>query len=98
MLDKWPGSGTILDALRTTVPTIVVPNPTLLGDHQSELAEALAQQEYVVHGHLETLGEALQEAELLRTKQKSWPPVNAGVQRQATGLKGILDEEMGFLD
>ena len=92
------GSGTILDALRTTVPTIVVPNNTLLDDHQTELAEALAAQEYVIHGRLENLGEALQEAETLRVKQKSWPPVNAGVQRQAKGLKGILDEEMGFLD
>lgn len=47
------GSGTILDALRISVPLIVVPNAELLDNHQIELAEALAEQEYVVHGKLE---------------------------------------------
>ncbi|KAI6853006.1 hypothetical protein KC343_g10540 [Hortaea werneckii] len=92
------GSGTILDALRIAVPIIVVPNPDLLDNHQVELAEALAEQDYVVHGKLEQLPKALQDAEQLRQRQKAWPPVNAGVQREAKGLKGILDEEMGYLD
>ncbi|KAK5130286.1 hypothetical protein LTR08_002246 [Meristemomyces frigidus] len=92
------GSGTILDALRTAVPTIVVPNSALLDNHQAELAEALSEQQYVIHGKLDNLGHALQEAEKLRQRQKEWPPVNAGMQRQGKGLKGILDEEMGFLD
>ncbi|KAI6897380.1 hypothetical protein KC318_g10198 [Hortaea werneckii] len=92
------GSGTILDALRIAVPIIVVPNPDLLDNHQVELAEALAEQDYVVHGKLEQLPKALQDAEQLRQRQKGWPPVNAGVQREAKGLKGILDEEMGYLD
>lgn len=47
------GSGTILDALRISVPLVVVPNSELLDNHQIELAEALAEQEYVVHGKLE---------------------------------------------
>lgn len=47
------GSGSILDALRISVPLIVVPNPSLLDNHQVELAEELAKQGYVVHGHLE---------------------------------------------
>ena len=47
------GSGSILAALRIAVPLIVVPNPDLLDNHQVELAEALATQGYVVHGHLE---------------------------------------------
>ncbi|KAF2768545.1 hypothetical protein EJ03DRAFT_328202 [Teratosphaeria nubilosa] len=94
------GSGTILDALRLSAPLVVVPNPALLDNHQLELAEALAEQEYVVHGRLERLDAALVDAEALRTRQKSWPPVNSGVHRQAraVGLKGILDEEMGFLE
>ena len=46
------GSGSILDALRVGVPLIVVPNPSLLDNHQVELAEALAEQGYVVHGRL----------------------------------------------
>ena len=46
------GSGSILDALRISVPLIVVPNTALLDNHQEELAEVLAAQEYVVHGKL----------------------------------------------
>lgn len=48
----WTGSGSILDALRIAVPIIVVPNPELLDNHQEELAEELAIQGYVIHGHL----------------------------------------------
>ena len=47
------GSGSILAALRISVPLIVVPNPALLDNHQEELAEVLAAQGYVVHGRLE---------------------------------------------
>ena len=92
------GSGTILDALRISIPLVVVPNASLLDNHQVELAEALAEQEYVVHGRLDDLAGALQEAEDLRRRMKAWPPVNSGVHRQAKGLKGVMDKEMGFLD
>jgi beta-1,4-N-acetylglucosaminyltransferase len=89
------GSGSILDALRTGVPIIVVPNETLLDNHQVELAEALAEQEYVVHGRLAQLPQALADAEKLRQRSLEWPPVNSGPER---GLKGVMDDEMGFLD
>jgi len=94
------GSGTILDALRLGLPLIVVPNPSLLDNHQVDLAEALAEQEYVVHGRLSDLPAALADAEVLRKRQREWPPPNSGVHRQAPsmGLAGILDEEMGWLD
>lgn len=48
----FSGSGSILGALRIAVPIIVVPNPELLDNHQVELAEELAAQGYVIHGHL----------------------------------------------
>ncbi|KAK8167810.1 glycosyl transferase [Phyllosticta citrichinensis] len=92
------GSGSILDALRLNVPLIVVPNPTLLDNHQLELAEILEQQGYVIHGKLDNLVSAIQEAEDLRERQRSWPPINSGQHRAAQGLQGVMDEEMGFLD
>lgn len=39
---KLAGSGTILDVLRKCKALIVIPNPTLLDNHQEELAKALA--------------------------------------------------------
>lgn len=92
------GSGTILDALRMSVPIIVVPNEELLDNHQVELAEALAEQEYVVHGKLYKLSQALEDAEKLRQRHKAWPPPNSGFMRQPKGLKGVVDDEMSFLD
>lgn len=77
---------------------IVVPNTTLLDNHQIELAEALAEQGYVVYGQLDKLANALDDAEALRKRQYEWPPVNSGTHREYQGLKGVLDEEMGFLD
>ena len=47
------GSGSILDAFRMNVPLIVVPNQKLLDNHQAELAEELAAQNYVIHGNVE---------------------------------------------
>lgn len=94
------GAGTILDGLRISVPLIVVPNPSLLDNHQDELAEELEKQGYVVHGHIDRtdgLEEAVAQSERLRQKQMSWPPVNKGEDPRGTGLAGVMDEEMGFL-
>ncbi|KAJ9641061.1 N-acetylglucosaminyldiphosphodolichol N-acetylglucosaminyltransferase catalytic subunit alg13 [Coniosporium tulheliwenetii] len=92
------GSGSILDALRIDVPLVVVPNPNLLDNHQVELAEALEEQGYVVHGRLNDLSAAIAQSEELRKRHKQWPPVNSGQHRRARGLAGVMDEEMGFLD
>lgn len=46
------GSGSVLDAMRLSVPLIVVPNSDLLHNHQVELAEILEQQKYVVYGKI----------------------------------------------
>lgn len=41
MLQRGTGSGTILDVLRQGKWLIVVPNPTLLDNHQEDLATSL---------------------------------------------------------
>jgi beta-1,4-N-acetylglucosaminyltransferase len=55
-----------------------------------------------VHGRLDDLPKALKEAEGLAKRMKQWPPPNSGVHRAGKGvgggLKGVMDEEMGFLD
>lgn len=40
------GTGTILDAWKLGLPIIVVPNPTLLDNHQREMADHLAKEGY----------------------------------------------------
>lgn len=46
------GTGTILEAMRYQVPLIVVPNPTLMDNHQAELARECARQKWAVYGEL----------------------------------------------
>ncbi|KAK3402100.1 glycosyltransferase family 28 C-terminal domain-containing protein [Sordaria brevicollis] len=53
------GSGTILEVLRLQVPLVVVPNPTLMDNHQAELAEELESTGDAVYGRLGKLTEAI---------------------------------------
>ncbi|KAL9006555.1 MAG: hypothetical protein Q9188_000715 [Gyalolechia gomerana] len=92
------GSGSILDALRIRVPLIVVPNTSLLHNHQVELAEELSKQGYLVRGQLDDLPKALRESEVLRKKLQAWPPNSRGADPSGRGLAGVMDEEMGFYD
>ncbi|KAJ9603522.1 N-acetylglucosaminyldiphosphodolichol N-acetylglucosaminyltransferase catalytic subunit alg13 [Cladophialophora chaetospira] len=90
------GSGSILDALRIGVPIVVVPNTDLLHNHQAELAEALAEQEYVIHGKVDDLVSSIAEGEALRRKSKQWPPLRSGEEKYKDGLKDVVYEEMGW--
>ena len=47
------GSGTILEASRYQVPLIVVPNTSLLDNHQEELAAAMERSGYLLRGYVE---------------------------------------------
>ncbi|KAG8929767.1 N-acetylglucosaminyldiphosphodolichol N-acetylglucosaminyltransferase catalytic subunit alg13 [Tulasnella sp. 417] len=49
------GSGTILDTLRAGKRLIVVPNNTLLDDHQTELAKALHERGHLVAATVESV-------------------------------------------
>ncbi|KAJ4316749.1 N-acetylglucosaminyldiphosphodolichol N-acetylglucosaminyltransferase catalytic subunit alg13 [Neodidymelliopsis sp. IMI 364377] len=47
------GSGSILEALRYQIPLIVVPNTSLLDNHQEELAVVMERSNYLLRGHVE---------------------------------------------
>ena len=47
------GTGTVLDAWRVGVPIIIYPNPSLLDNHQDELAAEIERQDYGIRGNLE---------------------------------------------
>ncbi|EMD38396.1 glycosyltransferase family 1 protein [Gelatoporia subvermispora B] len=83
------GSGTILDVLRLGKSLIVVPNETLLDNHQEELANAL---EDLGHLKASTISDLPQTIRTLEdTKLMPFPPFNGSRFRE------LLDEEMGFV-
>lgn len=45
-INKILGTGTILDAWKLGIPLVVVPNTSLLDDHQTEMAKHLAKEGY----------------------------------------------------
>ncbi|KAL1944500.1 hypothetical protein VTO73DRAFT_2930 [Trametes versicolor] len=84
------GSGTIIDVLRLGKPLIVVPNPTLLDNHQEELSDALAGLGHLRSSTVVDLPRAI--ATLDTTELVPFPQFNGSRFRE------ILDEEMGFVD
>ncbi|KAK3316719.1 hypothetical protein B0H66DRAFT_604995 [Apodospora peruviana] len=52
-------SGTILEAIRYGAPVVVVPNPTLMDNHQAELAEECERQNWAIYGKLGNLAKAI---------------------------------------
>ncbi|RPD66207.1 glycosyl transferase [Lentinus tigrinus ALCF2SS1-7] len=84
------GSGTIIDVLRLKKPLIVIPNPTLLDNHQAELSDALAGL-----GHLRssTVADLPQAIEGLDTSTLVPFP-----QFDGSRFRELLDEEMGYYD
>ncbi|WFD30599.1 hypothetical protein MSPP1_001620 [Malassezia sp. CBS 17886] len=76
------GAGTLLDALRTEPAprVVVVPNAGLMDDHQQELAHALAAQNCVALGRLDTL--AADVAAARARTFRALPPPDAGAVRR----------------
>ena len=56
-----PGSGTIIEVLRSdhAPKLLVMPNTTLMHDHQRELVQQLSQEGYLSMGHIEYVLDAL---------------------------------------
>ncbi|KAF2203608.1 hypothetical protein GQ43DRAFT_253574 [Delitschia confertaspora ATCC 74209] len=88
------GSGSILEALRADAAIIVVPNEQLLDNHQEELAKMLARQNYLIHGHLESLHLDIRRSVEFKEKKGSFPPITSGKQRVTAGAEAVLDSTL----
>jgi len=84
------GAGTVLDALRLGLPLIVVPNRSLLDNHQQELAEELERQGYVVRADVDDLADAVREVERTRKARKVWEGT------RNPSVKEVVDETVGY--
>ncbi|KAI1335430.1 hypothetical protein F5Y15DRAFT_397919 [Xylariaceae sp. FL0016] len=88
----FQSSGTILAALTIDTKIIAVPNPTLMDNHQAELAEELEYQGYVLHGKLGKIAEAVQAIET--NPPAKWPPRPPEHIQHQDGLWGAIDDLM----
>ncbi|KAF8610521.1 glycosyltransferase 28 [Ceratobasidium sp. AG-I] len=82
------GSGTILEVLRFPKPLIVVPNETLLDNHQVELAKALGDLSHLFSSSASGLAKTIE----------TYDPATIVDFPQFDGSKFrvVMDEEMGF--
>ncbi|KAE8445318.1 hypothetical protein EG329_013556 [Mollisiaceae sp. DMI_Dod_QoI] len=81
------GAGTVMDAMRLGLSMVVVPNTSLLDNHQDELALELDAQNYATRSDIPGLANAIRLACLKQARP--WAP-------QKTVLKKIVDETVGY--
>ncbi|KAI0108307.1 glycosyltransferase family 1 protein [Daldinia grandis] len=67
------GSGSILEALDFDSALIAVANPTLMDNHQSEIAEEMDSQGHLIQGKIGSLVDIINE-DILTAPKKQWPP------------------------
>ncbi|RDL37874.1 UDP-N-acetylglucosamine transferase subunit ALG13 [Venustampulla echinocandica] len=93
------GAGTILDAMRLDLPLVVVPNISLLDNHQEELASELEKQGYVVKSDLLGLAGAIEKA--IEMKRAAWGRSSGnagGIARIVDSVCEYEEEVKGRLD
>ncbi|KAI6109582.1 glycosyl transferase [Pisolithus sp. B1] len=82
------GAGTILDALRQGKRMIVVPNPTLLDDHQGELSSRLEALGYLTASTVDNLAATISAFD--PSKLIPFPPFDG------SRFRRLIDQEMGY--
>ncbi|QSZ31769.1 hypothetical protein DSL72_001338 [Monilinia vaccinii-corymbosi] len=97
------GSGSILDALRIDVPLIVVPNTSLLDNHQAELADELEKQGYLTKASgPRDLEEAIYKAERKKdgrpNEVKNWQERRSWRGHENASVAPVLDEAANYED
>ncbi|RXK35469.1 hypothetical protein M231_07281 [Tremella mesenterica] len=85
------GSGSILSVLRSRKPLLVIPNQTLMDDHQSELAYELSKHGYLLVTSVDNLLQGLER--LLNLSPNTLEPFP---EQDRTAFKNILDDTAGY--
>ncbi|KAL0254226.1 UDP-N-acetylglucosamine transferase subunit ALG13 [Cryptococcus tetragattii IND107] len=87
------GSGSILTVLRQAppIPLLIVPNRSLMDDHQSELADELYKDGYVMVSSVEDLQDKVQPfLKIWPSQAKLFPQMRKEV------FRGVVDDLMGY--
>lgn len=82
------GSGSIFETLKLAKPLIVVVNEDLMDNHQSELAEELAERKHLFCSHPQTLYQVIESLDL-----DSIVPYQSG---DATPVAKLINRHLGF--
>ena len=82
------GSGSIFETLKLGKPLIVVVNEDLMDNHQSELAEELAERKHLFCGRPQTLHQVIEALDL-----NSIVPYKSG---DATRVAKLINRYLGF--
>ncbi|XP_071726019.1 uncharacterized protein [Rutidosis leptorrhynchoides] len=82
------GSGSIFETLKLAKPLIVVVNEDLMDNHQSELAEELAERKHLFCGHPQSLYQVIESLDL-----DSIVPYEPG---DATPVAKLINRHLGF--
>ncbi|KAJ5569966.1 family 28 glycosyltransferase [Penicillium hispanicum] len=87
------GTGSILEAIRSGLPLIVVPNPDLADNHQEELALQMQRAEYALMARVEDVNTVIGTAEARRS-------LNTPVfrQRQVNGTYPTFSDQLSCVD